>query len=956
MKLCRLALLVFTFSFSLYGWAKTLPAELFFRSPEVLSLKLDPSGRMIAGHVLRPKHHVALVDLASGVHYPMLKLDSTQGSLQRYDWVDSSTVYYEVYFKGSEEWKRGFIDIDYSGEKPQYRSREIRAEGSLIDALPDVNDQMLFAQKHGDSVWIHRASTAQVAQNALSRATLFKKPLENVVDYIWDPQVSTLIAKTREEDEVIIWKFGSDDSSWQRVHSLAQPDDVFKPVGYMEDGTLAVLSNFNSDKVVLYRFNLAAGSFGEVLYRHKRYDLVGARTDASGALNSVAYVDHGRLVNEYISAEAGKISSKFAKAFPGKQIVIVDETAEQGKYIALVYASDDPGAYYLFNRSTLKAEKLYGLNEDIPQNMLTRSEPLLSSSSDGVEIESLITVPERSNGVLLVYPHGGPIGVRDHTFFDPETQFYANRGYSVLRVNFRGSVGFGKEFYRSAVGQWGQLIEDDIGSAIDAAMATYGFDHICTIGSSYGGYSSMMLAIQRPEQVDCVISMYGVYDLPLLFNASNYKVHEDYRQRVRRTVGEEGESLKQFSPFRLAGAVKAPALIVAGKKDQISGFEQANRMHYVMEKLGKQVEFVAYKGVGHGHTNWGGEYHQAAYVDDFIRRVLSLPFPDNDEAISEDLLYLSESYRNGTGVAADESRALTYLERAARMGNASAQTRLGDHFLNTSNPKQTEAAIRWYESASRQGAGGATYMLAELSAQGSGPAVEASDIYDLYRRAEGEGAYFAYIGVARHQCLGIGTEQDLGACIEKLFQNVDFEDQGLKGERLKQVGQLNWDKQSVVLAEVLDRVDFTGEQLEKIRAFFKFGGGYDQAATLAKTQTGLAEGDSYPYTIREETLQVPLRKGLKFGTRYAMTGEADKTHAVIRLKWTHPEQVLPSGRRVTEEHDILLPTLGKDSSMTYSFDFDYEMVPGTWTLEFFDIEGRELMRQTFEVVEPGEDA
>ncbi|WP_286978638.1 alpha/beta hydrolase family protein, partial [Aminobacterium sp. UBA5514] len=45
-----------------------------------------------------------------------------------------------------------------------------------------------------------------------------------------------------------------------------------------------------------------------------------------------------------------------------------------------------------------------------------------------------------------MFPHGGP-WARDSWGFSPEVQFFANRGYAVLSMNFRGSTGYGKQFW-----------------------------------------------------------------------------------------------------------------------------------------------------------------------------------------------------------------------------------------------------------------------------------------------------------------------------------------------------------------------------------------------------------------------------------------------------------------------------------------------------------------------------
>ena len=86
------------------------------------------------------------------------------------------------------------------------------------------------------------------------------------------------------------------------------------------------------------------------------------------------------------------------------------------------------------------------------------------TSSDGLKIPAYLTLPVGvpAKGLpAIVLPHGGPWG-RDQWGYSGLPQFYANRGYAVLQMNFRGSTGYGKKFLNAGNKQWGQLMQDDI--------------------------------------------------------------------------------------------------------------------------------------------------------------------------------------------------------------------------------------------------------------------------------------------------------------------------------------------------------------------------------------------------------------------------------------------------------------------------------------------------------------
>jgi dipeptidyl aminopeptidase/acylaminoacyl peptidase len=219
-------------------------------------------------------------------------------------------------------------------------------------------------------------------------------------------------------------------------------------------------------------------------------------------------------------------------------------------------------------------------------------------------------------------PHGGPIGVRETATFDPQVEFLASRGYSVLKVNFRGSSGFGKKFQNSGVGQLGRAIEHAITTVVEQVRSQHNYTKMCAIGTSYGGYSAMMLAMLHPDDYQCVISMFGVYDLPLLFNSTNATLVPEMQQALRLVLGDNNDALKQVSPFYMAEKLKAPLLLIAGKRDKIAWFEQSDRMAYRLKQLDKDVETLFCKNSAHGHQYYKDYWHQFDAISAFLLRRL----------------------------------------------------------------------------------------------------------------------------------------------------------------------------------------------------------------------------------------------------------------------------------------------------------------------------------------------
>ena len=216
-----------------------------------------------------------------------------------------------------------------------------------------------------------------------------------------------------------------------------------------------------------------------------KYDLISARLNPdTKALESVSFLDHGQLANKYFSKSQAKLKAKLDKAFSSQQIVIVDKGSKSPNSLLFVFSSNNPGQYYLFNKETSKAELVGELFSDLDKEQLSKAEHIAVINKEGQELESILTRPiSNSNGVLIVNPHGGPIGVRDTEYFDRQIQFLSSRGYSVLQVNFRGSWGFGKKFLEAGVAQFGKAIEEDISTVVDHVLKENSYQNVCAMGS-----------------------------------------------------------------------------------------------------------------------------------------------------------------------------------------------------------------------------------------------------------------------------------------------------------------------------------------------------------------------------------------------------------------------------------------------------------------------------------------
>jgi TPR repeat protein len=195
-----------------------------------------------------------------------------------------------------------------------------------------------------------------------------------------------------------------------------------------------------------------------------------------------------------------------------------------------------------------------------------------------------------------------------------------------------------------------------------------------------------MLASENPTLYDCVVAGFGIYDLPLLFNASNYRSGDDFGEYIAAVVGENTADKVEVSPVYYAEKLQAPVLIIAGKKDTIAGFEQSNRMRYMLERANKNVEYYFYENSGHGHDNYILDHHELALTLDFLYRQLGIPISapgdlseQDVELIARQYMLIADGYDNEKMMPRDIKKSAQYLSKARDYGHPRAFFNLAAH-------------------------------------------------------------------------------------------------------------------------------------------------------------------------------------------------------------------------------------------------------------------------------------
>jgi dipeptidyl aminopeptidase/acylaminoacyl peptidase len=279
----------------------------------------------------------------------------------------------------------------------------------------------------------------------------------------------------------------------------------------------------------------------------------------------------------------------------------------------------------------MSAEPIISARPWIHPDQMASVASVLFTASDGMKIHGYLTLPKpdasKKPPPLVVVVHGGPHGPRDHWGFDAETQLFASQGFAVLRVNYRGSGGYGRKYQEAGYRHWGDRIMDDILDATRLVIKKGMVDsnRVCIYGGSFGGYAAMQSSIRAPELFKCAVGYDGVYDLTLMGNSGDMRLSGLARGYVRRVLGADEKALKAASPAYNADKLRARVFLIHGKDDERAPIKHAERLRDALTKLGRPPEWLVESREAHGFVNEANRERMYARMLSFINRSLNLP-------------------------------------------------------------------------------------------------------------------------------------------------------------------------------------------------------------------------------------------------------------------------------------------------------------------------------------------
>lgn len=647
-------LLFFAFPVSSFAQSSD-PAAAFGARESIESIALSPSGRRLA--YVAPAEGQAsrlfTVDLETGDSRLTTSADGVRQRLGGCSWVSEERLLCTVFALTASPGEivsvsrlvaldRDGGNIRVLGQTDSLYQRGVSLwGGNIVDWLPGQDGAVLMGQnfvperragtnleRRGEGYGVVRVDTSNLQSRTVEQGRL------NAVRYVSDGQGTIRVMGMRPPrgetgmtgDRINYFYRAAGSNSWTPLGDyIVSTREGLYPLAVDHATNSAFISRKLNGRSALYRLALDGSGREDLLVSHDVVDVDGLlRIGRGGRVVGATYVTDVRQA-VYFDEELQRLAAQLARAMPNLPLIrFVDSSQDENRLLILAGSDRDPGRYFTYDRDTRQLNEIMLARPQLEGLALAEVRATSFRAADGTMIPAYLTLPPGGSGrglPAIVMPHGGP-GARDEWGFDWLAQYFAHRGFAVLQPNFRGSSGYGDDWFRENGFQAWRTAIGDVNDAGRWLVAEGIADpaKLAIVGWSYGGYAALQANVLDPQLFRAAVAIAPVTDLNLLKeewrNWTNFAAVRDY-------VG-SGPHVREGSPADNAQAIRVPVLLFHGDLDRNVGIGQSRRMESRLRAAGGRVELVTYPGLDHQLDDSAARADMLRRSDTFLRIALGM--------------------------------------------------------------------------------------------------------------------------------------------------------------------------------------------------------------------------------------------------------------------------------------------------------------------------------------------
>ena len=602
------------------------PLEAFFQGLRINGVSVSPDGRLLALSVVQDGNYGVFVQDRSAPQsiHQVAAFKGDDGFLPTWcRWATNQRLLCGLRGLAQEPpiWVpiTRLISVNADGSDLKVLGKSQRAttgdqvQDRIIDWTPGVPDSVLIELDEGGNGEGGRSSNYGYPDGfpdvyLLNVVTGERKLVQHEVpplqSFISDGKGNLRLAVGTRRDETLYMVRRVGETDWRELTRVKafQKTVKLEPVAVIPDTNFAYATGNHEGREALWKIDLTDQSDAVLVYSHDQVDLGEPLLVSGNRLVGVSFeTDKPQAL--FFDKELDGIYQSLLKGMPGRSIVMASHTPDFSTIVLRTDSDTEAPVYYTLDRSggAGKLSRIGSMAPGLAPHALAAQTPISFTSRDGKTIPGYLTLPVAPAGggkpPLIVMPHGGP-HARDGWGFDPWLQYLSSLGYAVLQVEFRGSTGYGSDWFEAGFRDWGGLPYNDIidGTRWVLSQDKVDASRVCVVGASYGGYMALLIATRNADKLfRCAVSIAGVSDLVDLQRETAFT-----RGVVTsKSIGTDDKKLREDSPRAKASQVNVPVLLIHGDRDVTVQVSQTKAMDTALKAANKPHETVIIKGTDH---------------------------------------------------------------------------------------------------------------------------------------------------------------------------------------------------------------------------------------------------------------------------------------------------------------------------------------------------------------------
>jgi|APSaa5957512622_1039677.scaffolds.fasta_scaffold00370_7 dipeptidyl aminopeptidase/acylaminoacyl peptidase len=601
--------------------AQTIPLKDFFKNPDKTSYQISPNG-LYYSYMAPYEQRMNIFIQEIGKEEVIQLTKDTERDIAGYFWANNNRILYLKDIGGDENYKLLGVNID--GTNPKALTDFEKVNTQIIDDLEDIPNEVIVGLNKRDKQ-IFDPYRLNIETGELTM--LYENP-GNITGWQTDHEGRLRIATVTDGIQTSLLYRITEKDEFKTVLTTDFKESVSVAFFTFDNKDVYAISNLGRDKLAVVKFDIENGKEIEVLYENKDFDVSSVYYSKKRKVLTSASFTSWKRERHFFDKETKNITDRLNRDLGDYEIGITGITKDENKLIVRTYSDRSLGAYYIYDKETDKLNKIADVSPWIDESEMATVKPIKYKSRDGLTIHGYLTLPkgvEHKNLPVVINPHGGP-WARDGWGFNPETQFLANRGYAVLQMNFRGSTGYGKEFWTCSFKQWGKTMQDDITDGVHWLIEKGYADKekVAIYGGSYGGYATLAGLAFTPELYAAGVDYVGVSNL-FTFMKSIPPYWKPYLEMMYEMVGdleEDSIALRATSPVFHVDKIVAPLFIAQGANDPRVNINESDQIVEAMQKRGVEVEYLVKDNEGHGFRNEENKFEFYEAMEKFLAKHL----------------------------------------------------------------------------------------------------------------------------------------------------------------------------------------------------------------------------------------------------------------------------------------------------------------------------------------------